>query len=410
MSIQAVTVPDSGISAASVGITAVAGYDPFSPISELTTPQTASTYTIHEGGDALTFALGDLLTGLGSWNSINPTGLTAKMQYSGDSGANWTDLGALGWQGLLRSEIPVTSDIDAGEVEVQLNAGSIEHDFPYTGTNRFRVHVEVEDDSGSLVLLIPLNIHSEVRLADLTSPQTADPETIHEGGSTLTLDLPSRITGIADWEDIHATAVRANIQRSGNDGVDWFDLDATGWHGLLLSEIPTSADADAGEVAVALNAGSIDNNFPHDGENRFRVHVEIDDAAGTTFELNIPLNLHSLIALSSITSPINADPVTVHEGGGAVTLSIVDLIAEVDSLEDIHLTDLQVKVQYSGDSGANWTDLGVLGWHGLLLSEIPTSADADTGEVDIEVNAHSIDQDYPNDGTNRFRLQIRADD
>ena len=133
-------------------------YIPLDIVHGFPLPAETSTLTTLELREGTTETL-NLLTALNgisgfdadAWSDINPVPatVTATVQYTDDAGSTWQNLGGVSFIDINNTELTTdTSDgVVDGMIDIELVDGSIITNKPYSGNNRFRVRVVIDDGS-----------------------------------------------------------------------------------------------------------------------------------------------------------------------------------------------------------------------------------------------------------------------
>ena len=364
-------------------------------LSGLTTPQTASSRTYQEGSTESIITLVDEIAGLDTWN--DEITLTAKVQYLATAGDNtsWTDMGATGFQGLLRTEYTLRN-LSNGRVGFRIHNNVITNNI----NDRLRLVINIEDSNmANVELLVPFDVESLVSAGSLPNATNATARTYREGVALAIFNVTNLISGLNSFNDVHWDSASAIIQVSTDNGVTWA-THASEQDGLDTDEYTLNTDDlfANGNIGFTLHANSILSDIAHDDTTRFRMLVTLVSGVYTRF-VNIPLNFRAPVSLSSLAATTTAPSRDYREGANEERYAIAGLITGISDINDVNLDAATVVVQYQATVGDNdsWTDMDATGFQGLLPTEytidndIRSSVDADRGEVGFRIHPDVIE-------------------
>ena len=378
-----------------------------SVLTGLTTPQSAVSRVYREGDAEQILELVNLISGLDAWDS--DITVTAKMQYqaTADDEASWTDMGALGFQGLLTSEYTIRI-LSNGRVGFAIHNNSIDTDID----DRLRLVINLEDSNmANLILRVPFDARSLTSLSSLANETNVTARTYREGAALDTFGLAQFISGLTNWNEVHLDSVSAVVRVSTNSGGAWA-THSSEQDGLDTDEYTLNTDdlLANGNLGFRLHADSILSDIAHDDTTRFEIYVTMTSSGVNKYVL-IPLNLRAPTSLSALTTPQQATSRIYREGASEVRFNIEDLIIGIDDINDLNLDTATVTVQYQAteDDDTTWTDMGVLGFQGLLPSEYTVDNDirvtgSDRGEVGFRIHPDTIGADI--NGRLRFEINL----
>ena len=383
--------------------------------SDIPASQTASAQTFREGANLRYLNL-ESLFGVTSegWESLNLTSASVKVQTSTDSGANWTDITASGFEGLLPTEYTLnTLQAQVGHrFGFRIHEDAIDSDINYNATNRLRFLATIGDGMATRQVVIPFTAASAVSFSSLAATTNATAKTYREGASLDTFNLADLIAAITDWGEIHLDSAEAELQFSDDSGATWEEHTTTE-EGLATTEYTLNTDAllSDGDLGFRLHADSIANDLPHDGADRFRIYVTLTEG-GVNRYVSIPVSLLAPVALTDLPATTTLSAQTFREGATQTVIDLVASISEITARSDLNLDSVTAVVQSSDDSGATWTDMGVLGFEGLLPTEYTLDTDdlLSDLEVGFRIHAAAISADIEHDAEDRLRILITLDD
>ena len=165
-----------------------------------------------------------------------------------------------------------------------------------------------------------------------------------------------------------------------------------------------------GELTVSLSENSIDE----DKDDLFR--VKIDFVSGSiTFTVYQPIDLENVAeaSLSDLAAFATVDAETFREGQSERFIDLEDILGlEAGQWEWYNIASAGVVVQHSSDSGANWENIGVTGFQGLLPTEytLNTTETVSAHRFGFRIHNNVIDSDILADATNRLRFLVTIED
>ena len=396
-------------------------------------PFAASSVTIREGASATTLNLRTILNQISNftlttWGDLNPDVATIVVtkQYSTDSGATWLTLGTTEVQGLVDSELDIstTTAVSAGMVSVSVDDDAIDSNIDHDGTTRVRLNILItDDDGGTMRIYQPLSITHGISLPTGSHTESSA-TTLREGATAMTLNLQEIINNInnvelTDWDDLNPqpTAISPEIEYSTNSGSSWSVLGTTAVRGLVSSEVTfvTTSALSAGTMTIALDDDAVTQNTLHDSTTRFRAKILLTEGTRQLF-IYIPLDVRHGYALPAQTSTLST--LEIREGA-TESINLLDALNgitgfDADAWSDINPVpdSITVTPQYTEDAGVTWTTLGAIAFEDLIGGDFSyNAADAvSDGMFEVTLDDATIISDVPYTGDNRIRLRIVIDD
>ena len=378
-------------------------------LSGLTTPQTASSRTYQEGSTESIITLVDEIAGLDTWN--DEITLTAKVQYLATAGDNtsWTDMGATGFQGLLRTEYTLRN-LSNGRVGFRIHNNVITNNI----NDRLRLSIYIEDSNmANLELFVPFDVESLTSASSLAPTTNVTARTYREGVALDTFGLAQFISGLDAWNDVHWDSVSAEVRVSTDSGATWA-THSDEQDGLDTDEYTLNTD-DAfpnGNLGYRLHADTLLSDIAHDDTIRFEIRVTMVSGTITRY-VRIPLNLRAPTSLSSLTTPQTAASRIYREGANEIRYAVADLVTGISDVNEINLDDAIVIVEFQATAGddSTWTEMGPTGFQGLLPTEytldndIRSSVVDDRGEVGFRIHPDAIEMAIQ--GRLRHKITLR---
>ena len=219
-------------------------------------------------------------------------------------------------------------------------------------------------------VVIPFTAASAVSFSSLAATTNATAKTYREGASLDTFGLAGLIAAITDWDEIHLDSAEAEVQFSSDSGANWAEH-AAEQEGLAVSERTLNTDdlLANGNLGFRLHADSIDDDLPHDGTNRFRIYVTLEDG-GVNRYVSIPVSLLAPVALTDLPATTTFSAQTFREGAAETVIDLVAGIAEITARSDLNLDSVTAIVQYSDDSGATLDEYGCTWFSGATPKRV----------------------------------------
>ena len=193
----------------------------------------------------------------------------------------------------------------------------------------------------------------------------------------------------------------------------WSDFGATDEvDGVSGTELTRNTDSllSNGELTVSLSENSVDE----DKDDLFR--VKIDFVSGdTTFTVYQPIDLENVVeaSLSDLDAFATADAETFREAQSERFIDLEDVLGiSAGTWENYNIDSAGVVVQHSSDSGANWANIGVTGFQGLLPTEytLNTTESVSAHRFGFRIHNNVIESDILADATNRLRFLVTIED
>ena len=219
-------------------------------------------------------------------------------------------------------------------------------------------------------------------------------------------------TGTTYYYDTGNSQVR-RLQRTVLTAASWTTL-ASGATYDDVSDTELTLDTDLLLNSGMLMASLSENSIDEDKDDIWRIKVDLVSGA-ITYTAYLLINLENVAeaSLSDLAAFATADAEQFREGQAERFIDLEDILGlEAGQWEWYNIASAAVKVQHSSDSGANWENIGVTGFQGLLPTEytLNTTEALSAHRFGFRIHNNVIDSDILADATNRLRFLVTIED
>ena len=219
-------------------------------------------------------------------------------------------------------------------------------------------------------------------------------------------------TGTTYYYDTGNSQVR-RLQRTVLTAASWTTL-ASGATYDDVSDTELTLDTDLLLSSGMLMASLSENSIDEDKDDIWRIKVDLVSGTTTfTAYLLIDLENASEVSLSDLDAFGTTDTETFREAQAERFIDLEDVLGITPGTwESYNIASAAVKVQHSNDSGANWENIGVTGFQGLLPTEysLNTTEALSAHRFGFRIHNNVIDSDILADATNRLRFLVTIED
>ena len=219
-------------------------------------------------------------------------------------------------------------------------------------------------------------------------------------------------TGTTYYYDTGNSQVR-RLQRTVLTAASWTTL-ASGATYDDVSDTELTLDTDLLLSSGMLMASLSENSIDEDKDDIWRIKVDLVSGA-ITYTAYLLINLENAAesSLSDLAAFATADAEQFREGQAERFIDLEDILdLEAGQWEWYNIASAGVVVQHSNDSGANWENIGVTGFQGLLPTEytLNTTEALSAHRFGFRIHNNVIDSDILADATNRLRFLVTIED